>query len=169
MKIVCHTYFYYFINIDWQSTFTKTKKYLNNSAIDIAIVSSALTSIAAEKFVTNDESGGIVSFVGTVRKYTQSKEVVRLEFESYEPMAIKEMSKIAQYILDHYPAKRVAIHHRVGALSIGEIAVVISVACPHRKDAFAACQYAIDTLKESVPIWKKEIFIDGEVWVAAHP
>lgn len=128
-----------------------------------------LDTAAAERFVTNDESGGIVSFIGTVRKYTKSKEVIRLEFEAYAPMAIKEMTKIAQYILDHYPAERVAIHHRVGVLPIGGIAVVISVACPHRKDAFAACQYAIDTLKESVPIWKKEIFTDGEVWVAAHP
>ena len=142
---------------------------MTNPKIDIAIFKEDFTSVAAEQFVTNDESGGIVTFVGTVRKYTQSKEVIRLEFEAYEPMAIKEMYKIAETILADYPAERVAIHHRVGVLPIGGVAVVIAVACPHRKDAFSACQYAIDTLKESVPIWKKEIFTDGEIWVAAHP
>ena len=136
---------------------------------DIKIYHQDFTSTAAEAFVTNDNAGGIVTFVGTVRKYTKSKEVIRLEFESYEPMAIKEMTKIAERILAKYPAERVAIHHRVGVLGIGGIAVVIAVSCPHRADAFAACQYAIDTLKETVPIWKKEIFTDGEVWVSAHP
>lgn len=142
---------------------------MNNPNIDITIFKEDFTSKRAEKFVTNPECGGIVTFVGTVRKFTKSKEVVRLEFEAYEPMAIKEMTKIAEHILANYPAKRIAIHHRVGVLAIEGIAVVISVACPHRADAFAACQYAIDTLKETVPIWKKEIFTDGEVWVAAHP
>lgn len=137
--------------------------------IDIKIYHRDLVTAEAEQFVTNDESGGIVIFVGTVRKFTKGKEVVRLEFESYEPMAIKEMTKIAEHIKTHFPARRVAIHHRVGVLPIGGIAVVIAVSCPHRKDAFDACQYAIDTLKETVPIWKKEIFTDGEVWVAAHP
>lgn len=137
--------------------------------IDIKIYHRDLVAAEAETFVTNDESGGVVMFVGTVRKFTKGKEVVRLEFEAYEPMAIKEMTKIAEYIKANYPAERVAIHHRVGILPIGGIAVVIAVACPHRKDAFAACKYAIDTLKETVPIWKKEIFTDGEVWVAAHP
>ena len=137
--------------------------------IDIKIYDRDLVAAEAETFVTNDESGGIVMFIGTVRKFTKGKEVVRLEFEAYKPMAIKEMTKIAEYIKTNYPAESVAIHHRVGVLPIGGIAVVIAVACPHRKDAFAACQYAIDTLKETVPIWKKEIFTDGEVWVAAHP
>lgn len=139
------------------------------SKIDIKIYREDFTSTEAEAFVTNDNAGGIVTFVGTVRKYTKGKEVIRLEFESYEPMAIKEMTKIAERILESYPAEKVAIHHRVGVLGIGGIAVVIAVSCPHRGDAFAACQYAIDTLKESVPIWKKEIFTDGEVWVSAHP
>ena len=142
---------------------------MSNPKIDIQILERNLNSAEAERFVTNDESGGIVTFVGTVRKFTKSKEVVRLEFEGYKPMAIKEMTKIAEYILTHYPAKRIAIHHRVGVLELQGIAVVIAVACPHRKDAFEACQYAIDTLKQTVPIWKKEIFLDGEVWVAAHP
>jgi len=139
------------------------------SKIDIRIYHDDISSSTAETFVTNAHAGGIVSFIGTVRKYTKGKEVIRLEFESYEPMAIKEMTKIAEQILEKYPAEKVAIHHRVGVLGIGGIAVVIAVSCPHRGDAFAACQYAIDTLKETVPIWKKEIFTDGEVWVSAHP
>lgn len=137
--------------------------------IDIQLSESPITSVAAENFVTNEECGGIVTFVGTARKFTKGKEVVRLEFEAYEPMAIKEMAKIAQQILEKFPAKKVAIHHRTGIVNLEDIAVVISVSCPHRAAAFEACQYAIDTLKQTVPIWKKEIFEDGEVWVGAHP
>lgn len=137
--------------------------------IDIKISSKSLNPADANSFVTNELCGGIVTFVGTARKFTKGKEVLRLEFEAYEPMAIKEMTKIAEQILQDFPAEKVAIHHRVGVVGLKEIAVVIAVACPHRKAAFAACQYAIDTLKETVPIWKKEIFEDGEIWVAAHP
>ena len=137
--------------------------------IDIKISEQPITSTEAEAFVTNEECGGIVTFVGTARKFTKNKEVVRLEFEAYEPMAIKEMTKIAQQIMEQFPAKKVAIHHRTGVVNLKEIAVVIAVACPHRKAAFEACELAIDTLKQTVPIWKKEIFEDGEVWVAAHP
>ena len=84
-------------------------------------------------------------------------------------MAIKELDKIADTIFEKWPVKKLAIHHRVGNLEIGEVAVAIAISCPHRKNAFEACAYAIDTLKETVPIWKKEIFEDGEVWVSAHP
>lgn len=135
----------------------------------IKIFSEDFTSDGAEEFVSDAEAGGIVTFVGTVRRYTKGREVVRLEFEAYEPMAVKEMQKIADKILADYPAQKVALHHRVGVLPVGGVAVAIAVSCPHRADAFAACQYAIDTLKEKVPIWKKEIFADGEIWVSAHP
>jgi len=84
-------------------------------------------------------------------------------------MAIKEMQKIADYAKWKWKAEKIAIHHRVGSLTIGEIAVVIAVATPHRKASFEACEYCIDTLKETVPIWKKEFFEGGEIWVAAHP
>ncbi|MEL6718668.1 MAG: molybdenum cofactor biosynthesis protein MoaE, partial [Bacteroidota bacterium] len=90
-------------------------------------------------------------------------------FEAYEPMAVSEMRKIAEQAAHRWEARNISIHHRVGTLQVGEIAVIIAVATPHRKAAFEACQFAIDTLKETVPIWKKEIFEDGEVWVAAHP
>ena len=137
--------------------------------IDIQISTEPLQQQDCLDFVTNDKAGGIVSFVGTVRNQTKGKKVVRLEFESYEPMAIKEMQKIAERAAANWPVEKMVIHHRVGVLGIGEIAVIIAVATPHRKAAFEACEFAIDTLKETVPIWKKEIFEDGEVWVAAHP
>jgi len=114
-------------------------------------------------------SGGSTIFIGTVRDQTQGRKVLRLEFEAYAPMAVSEMRKIATIVEERWQAHHVVIHHRVGSLEVGEIAVIIAVATPHRRAAFEACQFAIDTLKESVPIWKKEIFEDGEVWVAAHP
>jgi molybdopterin synthase catalytic subunit len=84
-------------------------------------------------------------------------------------MAIKEMNHIAEIALEKFAIKKIAIHHAEGMLQIGDIPVIITVAAPHRKAAFEACEFAIDTLKESVPIWKKEHFSDGEVWVNAHP
>ncbi len=119
--------------------------------------------------VRSEEAGGLAVFIGVVRNHTKGKKVVRLEFEAYEPMALSEMEKIATQVQQKWEAQRIAIHHRTGVLLPGETAVVIAVATPHRKAAFEACQYTIDTLKETVPIWKKEIFEDGEVWVAAHP
>ena len=95
--------------------------------------------------------------------------MLRLEFEAFESMAISEMKKIAVQVEEKWKAEAVVIHHRVGSLAIEDIAVIITVATAHRKAAFEACEYAIDTLKQTVPIWKKEIFEDGEVWVAAHP
>ena len=137
--------------------------------INIKISDKPLNPGDANDFVTNEECGGIVTFIGTARKFTKGKEVLRLEFEAYEPMAIKEMTKISEQIMERFPVKKIAIHHRVGVVGLKEIAVVIAVACPHRKAAFEACEFAIDTLKQTVPIWKKEIFEDGEIWVAAHP
>jgi molybdopterin synthase catalytic subunit len=141
----------------------------NNKMIDIQLLDSALSVQTCDDFVAGPDCGGLVTFVGTVRNQTKGKTVQRLDFEAYKPMAIAEMQKIAKTATDRWPVHRIAIHHRVGMLQIGEIAVIISVACAHRKAAFEACQFAIDTLKETVPIWKKEIFEDGEVWVAAHP
>ena len=119
--------------------------------------------------VSAPEAGAVDVFIGTVRNSTKGKLVQRLVFESFDSMAIKEMSKIAERAATQWPIIKMAIHHRKGILSIGETAVIIAVSSPHRKAAFEACQFAIDTLKETVPIWKKEIFEDGEVWVAAHP
>jgi molybdopterin synthase catalytic subunit len=120
-------------------------------------------------WVMTPQSGGIDVFIGTVRDATKGKTVVRLEFEAYQPMALKEMQKIAGQAFAQWPVQKLLIHHRVGVLEIGEVPVIIAVSCAHRDAAFEACRYVIDTLKETVPIWKKEIFEDGEVWVAAHP
>jgi molybdopterin synthase catalytic subunit len=120
-------------------------------------------------WVMSPQSGGIDVFIGTVRDATKGKTVLRLEFEAYEPMALKEMQKIAEQAFEKWPVQKLLIHHRTGILKVGEIPVIIAVSCAHRDAAFEACRYVIDTLKQTVPIWKKEIFEDGEVWVAAHP
>ena len=121
------------------------------------------------QLVTDDACGAIDIFVGTVRDQTQGKKVLQLDFEAYEKMALSEMAKLAEEAAERWPVKKMAIHHRVGSLGIGETAVIIAVSTPHRNASFEACKFVIDTLKQTVPIWKKEIFEDGEVWVAAHP
>lgn len=120
-------------------------------------------------WVRSPQSGGIDVFIGTVRDSTKGKRVIRLEFEAYEPMALKEMRTIAAQALEKWPIQKLLIHHRTGLLEVGEVPVIIAVSCAHRDAAFEACRFVIDTLKQTVPIWKKEIFEDGEVWVAAHP
>jgi len=120
-------------------------------------------------FVQDPSCGGIALFVGTVRNKTQDKAVTLLDFSTYQAMAIKEMQKIADKALTDFDILKIAVHHAEGELQIGDIPVIISVSAVHRKAAFDACQFAIDTLKEAVPIWKKEHFVDGEVWVNAHP
>lgn len=119
--------------------------------------------------VMSPECGGIDVFIGTVRNATKGKTVVQLEFEAYEAMAVKEIQKIADTVFEKWPVQKLVIHHRTGILNIGEVPVIIAVAAAHRAAAFDACRYTIDTLKQTVPIWKKEVFDDGEVWVAAHP
>ncbi len=108
-------------------------------------------------------------FIGTVRDATKGRAVLRLEFEAYDSMALREMRKIAEQAFEQWPLQAIAMHHRTGVLQIGEVAVVIAVSAAHRDAAFGACRFVIDTLKQTVPIWKKEVFEDGEVWVAAHP
>jgi len=136
---------------------------------DIQILNTPLDINACINWVMAPECGGIDVFIGTVRNHTKGKKVLQLEFEAYERMALKEMDKIAKEMLQRWPLHKVVIQHRVGTLEIGEVPVVIAVSAAHRDAAFDACRYAIDTLKQTVPIWKKEIFEDGEVWVAAHP
>ena len=140
-----------------------------NEIISIKITSSPLNLKDCYDFVEDPSCGGISVFVGTVRNKTKGEEVIRLDFSAYEPMAIKEMQKIAEEALAKYNITKIAIHHAIGKLSVKEIPVIIAVASPHRDAAFKACEYAIDTLKETVPIWKKEHFQNGQVWVNAHP
>ncbi|NLP57838.1 molybdenum cofactor biosynthesis protein MoaE [Lutibacter sp. B1] len=120
-------------------------------------------------FVQDASCGGIAVFIGAVRNSTENKTVTLLDFSSYEPMALKEIQKIADTALEKFSITKIAIHHAVGELKIGDIPVIIAVSSAHRKAAFEACEYAIDTLKKTVPIWKKEHFENGEVWVNSHP
>ena len=119
--------------------------------------------------VASDHAGGTDLFVGTVRDQTAGRKVLRLDFEAYPGMALKEMQKIEDRCREKWPVTEMAIWHRTGSLQVGEVVVLIAVSSPHRAAAFEACRYAIDTLKKTVPIWKKEIFEDGEVWVSAFP
>lgn len=135
----------------------------------IIISSDPLSIDRAYAFVRDDACGGNCLFVGTVRDHNKGKDVTHLDFDTYEPMAIKEMEKIAQHCIDELGAKKVAFHHRSGPAHIGEIAVIIVVSSPHRAVCFEACQYAIDTLKKTVPIWKKEYITDGSYWVSPTP
>jgi len=137
--------------------------------ISIKITSDKLNLQTCNDFVQDDTCGGIALFVGTVRNITKNKTVIRLDFSAYEPMAIKEMYKIAEQAIEKFSIHKIAIHHAVGNLQVGDVPVIITVSSAHRVAAFEACQYAIDTLKETVPIWKKEHFDDGEVWVNSHP
>ena len=135
----------------------------------IEIHKEQLNTQACINWILSPESGGIDLFIGTVRNATKGKKVFKLEFEAYNQMAINEMQKIATQAFEQWPVQKVLIHHRTGVLNVGEVPVIIAVSAAHRDAAFDACRYIIDTLKQTVPIWKKEFFEDGEVWVAAHP
>ncbi|HEY9761611.1 MAG TPA: molybdenum cofactor biosynthesis protein MoaE [Trichocoleus sp.] len=113
-------------------------------------------------------NGAIVVMSGMVRNNTDGKPVVALEYQAYEPMAIEVFKQIAAQIRQTWPdVTRIVIHHRIGKLAVGEISVLVAVGCPHRSEAFAACKYAIDTLKHNAPIWKKEHWEDGSTsWVS---
>ena len=116
--------------------------------------------------VLKDSNGGVVTFLGTVRNHSEGQKVRYLEYEAYPEMALTKMAELVGEIRTKWGIDDVAITHRLGHLAIGEIAVVIAVASPHRQEAFEACLYDIDRLKEIVPIWKKEAFVGGERWVA---
>lgn len=140
-----------------------------DNKISIKLSQEPLSLDECYQFVQDDSCGGLALFVGTVRNKTKDKEVIHLDFSSYQPMAIKEMKLIAVKSIKLFGIHKIAIHHAIGDLAIGEVPVIIAVSSAHREAAFKACQFAIDTLKETVPIWKKEFFQDGEVWVNAHP
>jgi MoaE-MoaD fusion protein len=119
--------------------------------------------------VTTTSHGGLVTFSGVVREVSKGKRVTRLDYEAYVPMAEKKLAQIGAEAQAAWPGLAVAVVHRVGTLAPGELAVVIAVSAPHRKEAFRACELVIDRLKQDVPIWKKEYAEDGEVWVGLGP
>ena len=120
---------------------------------------------AAVAEVADERAGGIATFTGTVRRQSRGREVTHLDYEAYAEMAEDVMVKLASDLESRYDLCGVAIHHRVGRVEIGEASVVIAVSAPHRQDALAACKDAIDTLKETVPLWKKEVYEGGEEWI----
>jgi MoaE-MoaD fusion protein len=115
--------------------------------------------------VRSDQAGAIASFVGTTRLQSRGQTVLHLDYEAYEEMAERVMAEIAAELKARYAVCDIAIHHRTGRVEIGEASVVIAVSAPHRQDALAACKEAIDTLKERVPLWKKEVYEGGEEWI----
>ena len=135
----------------------------------ISITSDPIDYSSAIKYLQTAEAGALDFFFGVVRDNTNAKAVEHLEYEAYDAMAIREMQKIADEATRRWNVLRYVIIHRTGNLRIGEVAVLIGVATPHRADAFDACRYIIDTIKQTVPIWKKEFFSDGDVWVNATP
>jgi MoaE-MoaD fusion protein len=136
----------------------------------IAVLSEPLDATEVLAVVEGPERGGIVTFAGVVRRQGHHlPDVVRLEYEAYVEMAEQVLSEIAEEIEREWAGTRIAIHHRVGSLAVGETAVVIAAAAPHRAEAFDACRAAIDRLKQRAPIWKKEIGESGEAWLGFGP
>lgn len=127
--------------------------------IDVAAVSAA---------VAHPGAGAMVTFAGTTRDSNDGRRVIRLEYEAYPEMALREMRKIGELAQQRWPIAGIAIVHRIGVVSIGEVSVAIGVSAAHRRAAFDACHFAIDRLKEVVPIWKKEYFEGGEIWIGSQ-
>jgi molybdopterin synthase catalytic subunit len=132
---------------------------------DFRLSEAPLSLDAAVAEVRDEEAGAIATFVGTTRRHSRGREVLYLEYEAYEGMAEQVMAELAAGLASRHTLLRVAIHHRVGRVDIGETSVVIAVSSPHRGAALAACREAIDELKVSVPLWKKEVYVGGEEWI----
>ncbi|MBM3819018.1 MAG: molybdenum cofactor biosynthesis protein MoaE [Acidimicrobiia bacterium] len=133
----------------------------------VAVTAAPLDLQALTAEVARDASGdgAIAAFTGLVRDHNQGRAVKFLEYEAYEPLAVKALERIVNEARAAWPATRLAVHHRIGRLEIGEASVIIVAASPHRGDAFAACRYTIERVKQIVPIWKHEHFDGGEVWL----
>ncbi|HEY2548649.1 MAG TPA: molybdenum cofactor biosynthesis protein MoaE [Candidatus Acidoferrum sp.] len=130
----------------------------------LALVRDPIDHVTLIKHVREEEDGAIVTFDGCVRNHSHGRRTLYLDYEAYESMALEKIREIAEQIHEKFPIHMVAIAHRLGRLQIGETSVFIAVSSAHRPAAFDACRYAIDTLKRTVPIWKKEYFEDGAVW-----
>ncbi len=135
----------------------------------IDLVETPIDINALLKQVNHAQAGAVVVFLGTVRDNNRGRHVKYLEYEAYQTMARKEMQRVAADVHRRWPVLSIAIIHRFGHLEIGEISVAIAVAAGHRREAFEAAQFAIDTLKHTVPIWKKEVWADGAVWIGSEP
>jgi molybdopterin synthase catalytic subunit/molybdopterin converting factor small subunit len=132
---------------------------------DFRLSAEPLSLDAVVEEVRTEDAGAIATFVGTTRARSRGRDVVHLEYEAYEGMAEETMEELARKLTGRHELCKVAIHHRVGRVEIGEVSVVIAVSAPHRAAALAACAEAIDELKVSVPLWKKEVYVGGEEWI----
>ncbi|WP_020615972.1 molybdenum cofactor biosynthesis protein [Paenibacillus daejeonensis] len=138
--------------------------YLHESDGPYLISSLPLSPQQTEESIIVPEHGAALSFIGTTREWTAGQRTVLLEYQAYVPMALKSMRQIGDEISDRWPGTRCAIAHRIGSVPVGEISVVIAVSAPHRDTCYEASRYAIERLKQIVPIWKKEIWEDGSEW-----
>ena len=141
---------------------------VTRATADIRVTAEPLSVDAALALVRDESTGGICVFVGAVRRENRGKRVTLLEYEAYPEMAETKISEIVAEAESRWGPLRIAVHHRIGTLTVGDDAVVIAVAASHRAEAFAACRFAIDRLKEIVPIWKKEHTDDGAIWIDEH-
>ncbi|HEX2446250.1 MAG TPA: molybdenum cofactor biosynthesis protein MoaE [Vicinamibacterales bacterium] len=130
-----------------------------------AVTEDKLDPSAIAALVADPGSGAVATFVGTVRRMNLGRSVVRLEYEAYAPLAVRVFERIAAESAERWPGVSLAIHHRVGTLVVGDASVAIAAASAHRADAFAVCRYAIERVKQIAPIWKREHFEGGEVWI----
>jgi molybdopterin synthase catalytic subunit len=130
-----------------------------------AISSAPLDLDALVRAVSSPGQGAVTSFLGIVRNENLNRRVTHLEYEAYEPLAVRALNRIREEARERWPAVELGIHHRIGRLGIGEASVAIAAASGHRADAFAACRYAIERVKQIVPIWKHEYFEGGDVWI----
>jgi len=130
-----------------------------------AVTGDPLDPAAVSALVARDGDGAVVTFIGLVRDYNAGRRVLRLDYEAFAPLAVKSFEQIGKEAAARWPDARMAIHHRTGRVAIGEASVAIAAASPHRADAFAACRYAIERIKQIAPIWKHEHFEGGDVWI----
>ena len=135
----------------------------------IFLTSEQLDSSVLTEFVTTNVDGAVVTFIGVTRDHNQGRVVEHLDYEAYQPMAQNKMLEIITEMRNRWPIGKIAVAHRTGRVDIGETSMVIAVGSPHRRPAFEACLYFVDRLKEVVPIWKKEFFEGGEVWIGETP
>ena len=131
----------------------------------MAITTTPLDPAALVRALDATGIGAIATFIGLVRDNNLGRKVLHLEYEAYEPLALRGLERIVAEVAEQWPAVRLGIHHRIGRMAIGEASVAIAAASPHRADAFAASRYAIERVKQIVPIWKHEYFEGGDVWI----
>lgn len=143
---------------------------ITDQPLDAAALAAAVSdALQARAGQAEEATGAITSFLGLVRNKNQGRRVVKLEYDAYAPMAVRVFERIGAEVAVQWPAAVLGLHHRIGTLLVGDASVAIAVASPHRADAFAACRYAIERVKQVAPIWKREWFEGGEEWLDGAP